>query len=464
MNSDVDITSPMTTSERRASFSLAGIFALRMLGLFMVLPVFSVYAESLDNVTPLLIGVAISAYGLTQALFQIPFGMLSDRIGRKPVIAGGLLVFALGSMVAAMSDSIYGVIVGRALQGGGAIAAAVMAMAADLTREVHRTKAMATIGISIGLSFAVSLVIGPLIAGSFGLSGIFWITAVLALCGVAVLFGLVPNPSNSRFHRDAEAMPSQFGTVLRNRELVRLDFGILALHMILTGSFVVLPLSLRDASLPIDDHWMVYLPVLLVSMLAVVPFIILAEKKRKIKMVFLGAISVMTAAQLGLLGFHQTVFSMVFFLLLFFCGFNLLEATLPSMISKVAPANLKGTAMGIYSTSQFLGAFLGGIGGGALYGAYGVDGVFASCVVITLIWLAIAFPMQPPRHLSNLLLHVGNLQQHEADLMSRRLSEIDGVEEAVVLAGDGVAYLKVDKKSLDYDCLRRLLPQAAVSS
>jgi len=460
LNQDVDITSPMNTTERRASLSLAGIFALRMLGLFMVLPVFSIYAESLENVTPLLIGFAISAYGLTQALFQIPFGMLSDRVGRKPVIAGGLVIFALGSVVAAMSDSIYGVIFGRAIQGGGAIAAAVMAMAADLTREVHRTKAMATIGISIGLSFAVSLVLGPLVAGSFGLSGIFWITAVLALIGIAVLFGLVPNPTNTRFHRDTEALPSQFGTVLRESELLRLDFGILTLHMILTGSFVVLPLSLRNTSLPVNEHWSVYLPVLLVSMLVIVPFIILAEKKRKIKTVFLGAIAVLAVAQVGFLFYHQTVFGITCFLILFFCGFNLLEATLPSMISKIAPANLKGTAMGVYSTSQFLGAFLGGIGGGFLLGAFGVDGVFAGCLVFALLWLAVAFPMQSPRYLSNLLLNVGDLQQCEADLMTRRLSEIDGVAEAVVLADDGVAYLKVDKKLLDYECLRRLIPQA----
>ena len=460
MIQDVDITSPMNTAERRASLSLAGIFALRMLGLFMVLPVFSIYAESLENVTPLLVGVAISAYGLTQALFQIPFGMLSDRVGRKPVIAGGLVIFALGSVVAAMSDSIYGVILGRALQGGGAIAAAVMAMAADLTREVHRTKAMATIGISIGLSFAVSLIVGPLVAGLFGLSGIFWITGVLALIGIAVLFSWVPNPSNTRFHRDTEALPSQFGTVLRDGELLRLDFGILTLHLILTSSFVVLPLCLRDASLPVNEHWSVYLPVLLVSMLVIVPFIILAEKKRKLKSVFLGAIAVLAAAQVGFLFYHQTVFSIACFMLLFFCGFNLLEATLPSMISKIAPANLKGTAMGVYSTSQFLGAFLGGIGGGFLYGAIGVDGVFAGCLVVALLWLAVAFPMQSPRYLSNLLLSVGHIQQREADLMTIRLSEIDGVAEAIVLADDGVAYLKVDKNLLDYECLQRLIPQA----
>lgn len=461
MEREVDITSPMSRAERRGSMALASIFALRMFGLFMILPVLSVLAENLEASTPVLIGLAISAYGLTQALFQIPFGLLSDRLGRKPVIVAGLAIFAAGSAVCALSDSLYGIIAGRALQGSGAIAAAAMALAADLTREVHRTKAMAMIGISIGMSFAVSLVAGPVLAGIWGLSGLFWVTSVFALVAIAVLLLVVPNPGAPRFHRDAEAAPEQFRAVLADSELVRLDFGIFALHLILTASFVVVPLLLREASLPVVDHWIVYLPVLLVSMLAIVPFIIVAEKKRKIRQVFLGAITIVLAGTAGLAMLHDGVVTIAAFLFLFFCGFNLLEATLPSMVSKIAPAILKGTAMGVYSTSQFLGAFAGGTAGGWLYGEFGAAAVLLMCAGVAGVWLGIARSMKNPAHLSSLLLNVGSLDPQQAEQMSARICEVEGVAEAVVLADDGVAYLKVDRSLLDLHGLQRLIPQAA---
>ena len=458
MDREVDISNPMSPVERRAVFSLAGIFGLRMLGLFMILPVLSVLAEDLDGANPFLIGIAISAYGLTQALFQIPFGMLSDRFGRKLMITIGLAIFACGSVVAAMSDSIGGVIAGRALQGSGAIAAAIMALAADLTREAHRTKAMATIGISIGLSFAVSMVAGPLIAGNMGLHGLFWITGGLAIGGIAVLWLSVPNPARIRVHRDAEAVPEDFRKVLSNHELLRLDFGILALHMILTGSFVVFPVLLRNAGLEVTQHWMVYLPVLMFSIAGAVPFIILGEKKRQIKPVFVGAIVVIALAHSGLVAFHNAVYSVAAFLFVFFCGFNLLEAILPSLVSKVAPIRSKGTAMGVYSTSQFFGAFLGGAGGGWLYGKFGVEAVFIAAAIIALLWALFALTMRPPRYLSSLLLNVGELDDRAAAKMTAEIAEVAGVAEAIILAREGVAYLKVDKEVLDYGRLRELLP------
>lgn len=461
MKRDVDITSPMNPTERRGVFALAGIFGLRMLGLFMILPVLTILAEDLHGATPFRIGLAISAYGLTQALFQIPFGILSDRFGRKLIIAAGLTIFAVGSIVAGFSDTIGGVILGRALQGSGAIAAATMALAADLTREVHRTKAMAFIGVSIGISFAVSMVIGPIIGGSMGLHGLFWVTAVLATGGILVLLFVVPDPVKVKFHRDAETVPGDFRSVLANFELLRLDFGILVLHMILTASFVVFPLLLRDAGLPVFSHWTVYLPVLLLSMIGVVPFIIFGEKKRKIKPVFIGSITVIAFSHAGLLLFHDSIFSLAVFLLVFFCGFNLLEATLPSLISKIAPVEVKGTAMGVYSTAQFFGAFLGGAGGGWLYGQFGVESVFLACATIAMAWFLVALTMQPPRHLSSLLLNVGELDESQAEWMSGQIEEVAGVAEAVVLAYDGVAYLKVDKESLDYSRLQQLAPQDA---
>jgi len=456
----LEIDTPMTRAELRASLSLAGIYMLRMLGLFMILPVFSIYARHLEGATPALIGLAISAYGLTQALLGIPFGLWSDRAGRKPVIAAGLLVFAAGSVVAALADSIIGVILGRSIQGAGAVAAVVMALAADLTREEHRTKAMALIGVSIGISFAVSMVAGPVLEGLIGVKGIFWIISGLALTGIAVLYWVVPTPVASRFHRDTQAQPAQFGTVLKNPELLRLDFGIFSLHAILTATFVVIPLVLRDTvQLPTADHWKIYLPVFVLSMFSMVPFVILAETKRKMKAVFVSFIAVVAFADAGLLFHADNVYAIGFLLYVFFTGFNLLEATLPSMVSKVAPSELKGTAMGVYSTAQFLGAFVGGVSGGTIYGAFGIPYVFAFCALLALIWALAALRMAPPRHLSSLLINFGDLTAIQALALSAQLRQVPGVVEAVVLADDGVAYLKVEKEKLDKAALEGLLPE-----
>lgn len=458
MKETLEIDSPMTRTEIRASMSLAGIYMLRMLGLFMILPVFSVYARDLPDSTPFLIGLAISAYGLTQAIVGIPFGMWSDHYGRKKVIAIGLLIFAAGSVIAALSDSIYGIIAGRAIQGSGAIAAVVMALAADLTREEHRTKAMALIGVSIGISFALSMVAGPILAGWVGVQGLFWIIGVLSIAAIGVLFLLVPSPTISSFHRDTQAMPAQFAKVLGDPELLRLDFGIFALHLILTATFVALPLVLRDSvQLETSQHGLIYLPVFILSMATMVPFVILAEKKRKMKSVFLGFIALVALADAGLELIGDTLWPIAILLYVFFTGFNLLEATLPSMVSKVAPPDLKGTAMGVYSTAQFLGAFVGGIAGGLIYGHYGVHSVFLFCAVVALVWLGIAMGMKPPRHLSSLLIRIGELAADEAHLLSKEFLNVAGVAEAVVIAEDGVAYLKVDRSLLDRNALENLV-------
>ncbi|MCB1857676.1 MAG: MFS transporter [Gammaproteobacteria bacterium] len=421
-----------------------------MLGLFLILPVFALYAEHLSGVTPLLVGLAIGAYGLTQALLQIPFGMLSDRIGRKPVIVGGLLVFALGSVVAAQGDSIWVVIVGRAIQGSGAIAAAVMALAADLTQEHNRTKAMAVIGMSIGLAFAMSLILGPVLDTWIGVKGIFWLTAVLAVCGVGITLFVVPNPKHRQFHRDAEPVPGQFGRVLANRDLLRLDIGIMTLHMAMTALFLVLPLSLRDlAGLDIHHHWMVYFPVLLVSVVLMVPFVVVAEKRRRIKGVMLLAIAALAMAQLGFFLFNGALWGLLSALVLYFTAFNVLEATLPSLVSKMAPAESKGTAMGVYSTSQFSGAFLGGVIGGWVHTRFGMEAVFLFAATVAGLWLLIAAFMSEPRYLQNHLLNVGVLEAPRAAAVQRQLLDIDGVDEAVVIPGDEVAYLKIDPERID---------------
>jgi len=444
----------MTAVESRAAISLAGIYSLRMLGLFLILPVFALYAEHLVGVTPMLVGLAIGAYGLTQALLQIPFGMLSDRIGRKPVIVAGLLIFALGSVVAAQADTIWGVIIGRAIQGAGAISAAVMALAADLTQEKNRIKAMAVIGMSIGAAFALSLILSPIINSWIGVPGIFWLTSVLALGGVGVTLFVVPNPKRSAIHSDAEPVPSQFRRVLTNPDLLRLDAGILLLHMGMTSVFLVLPLALRDVvGLESAGHWKIYFPVLLLSVLLMIPFVAVAEGRGKLKQVFLLSIALMLTALLMFYALFQSLWGLAFALLIYFIAFNVLEATLPSLVAKMAPAESKGTAMGVYSTSQFGGAFLGGLLGGWVHTHYGLEAVFLFAGLFIGVWLLVASGMSRPIPLHSHLLRVGAIDAEQARLLEARLLKLDGVGEAVVVAEEETAYLKIDPKTIDMAAL-----------
>lgn len=442
----------MTPIEKRVAMSLSAIFASRMLGLFMILPVFAIYAEELDGFSPTLAGLAIGIYGLTQAIFQIPMGLLSDRIGRKPVIIGGLIIFAIGSIVAAESNTIIGVIIGRALQGSGAIASAIMALAADLTREEHRIKVMASIGMSIGLSFALALVFGPMLHGWFGVEGIFWITAILALGGIMVAKFLVPTPVLSRFHRDTEVEISWFKQAFSDPQLLRLDAGIFIQHFILVSMFVVMPGILRDSfGFDLEHHWHLYLPVLFFSVLTMVPFIILAEKKRKIKQVLIGAIFILIISQLGLPLFTDSLVGFAIMLWLFFTAFNLLEASMPSLVAKMAPAAHKGTAMGAYSTLQFLGVFLGGLTGGTLSEFYGITGVAGFNIVLLIVWAGLAITMKKPLFHTSYLLNVGEVSEKEAQEIIKGLSQVAGVVDATVIAEDGVAYLKIDMQQVNMD-------------
>jgi len=450
----------MNPIERQGTFSLAGIYALRMLGLFMILPVFSLYAEGLEGVTPMLIGLALGIYGLTMAMFQIPFGMMSDRFGRKPIITLGLVLFAVGSVVAAMSDSITGVIIGRAIQGAGAIAAAMMALLADLTREEHRTKAMAIMGVSIGMSFTLALVLGPFLSNVFGVSGIFWLTAVLAIAGIGVLYLIVPDPDPEHcyVHRDAETVPGQLKQVIFDRQLLRLDFGIMIQHGIMMAMFTALPFVLRDfLNLPSEEHAWFYLPVLVLSVFGMVPLIIIAEKKRKMKQVFLLCVSFMAVAECMLGLYHESLIAVGAGLLLFFIAFNALEASLPSLISRMAPVDGKGTAMGVYSTSQFFGAFIGGSFGGIAYGAFGVQGVFYACAVAALIWIVIAVGMHVPAYLSNYMVHLDESLLDDTASLTDKLMAVVGVHEAKVVVEDSTAYLRIDKQKFDPETLEKVI-------
>ncbi|HHH12636.1 MAG TPA: MFS transporter [Thiolapillus brandeum] len=367
-----------------------------MLGLFLILPVFALYAEHLPSATPVLTGIAIGIYGLTQAALQIPFGLASDRIGRKPVIVAGLLLFAVGSVVAATADDIWTIIAGRAIQGSGAIAAAVMALLADLTRDSHRTRAMATVGVTIGFSFTVALIAGPLFNTWIGVPGLFWLTAILALLGIAILLVAIPTPERSSVHAEAEPVPALFGKVLGNSQLLRLDLGIFCLHLVLTALFLAVPLELVEAGLAVERHAWLYLPVMLGGMGLMVPFVIKAEKGGKMKEVFLGAVGLLGLAQIGLYAMEGSLWGLGLALLAFFTAFNLLEATLPSLVSKLAPGAIRGTAMGVYSTSQFTGAFMGGLTGGWVHQHYGTTMIFVTSAIVTLIWLLAAQGMKVP--------------------------------------------------------------------
>jgi len=448
----------MTPVELRASIGLASVYGLRMLGLFIILPIFAIYAEHLPGgENHILIGLALGAYGLTQAILQIPAGWLSDHYGRKPVIYAGLILFAIGSLIAASADNIYWIIAGRIVQGAGAINAAVMALTADLTREDHRTKAMAMIGMTIGVSFAVSMVLSPILYASIGMHGIFTMTAILAVFAMIVIAFFIPDPAITRFHSDTEASSKRFKEVLRNKDLLRLDFGIFSLHAILMSVFMQVPFLLKDNGLHAAYHWKVYLPVMLLAFVFMVPPMIFADKRAKSKEVFMGAIALAALAQLTLLIFHGSVLSIAFALLLFFIAFNLLEAMLPSLISKTAPLAAKGTAMGVYSSVQFMGAFVGASVGGFLMQHFGGNAVLIFAMVLLLLWLLVASGMRSPAAVRTRLYPLPPINEAAAKQLQSSLMQLKGVREAMVVAAEQMASIKVETNGFDEDSVAQLL-------
>lgn len=438
----------MTPQERQSTLSLASIYAFRMLGLFMILPIFSLYVHSLKQATPTLIGLALGVYGLTQALFQIPFAMVSDRIGRKPVIIFGLGLFIIGSIIAALSDNIYGIIIGRAIQGAGAIGSTLIALAADNTDEENRLKAMAIIGMTIGFSFIVAMILGSVLNDYIGLSGIFWLTALLASSGILMLIYVVPTPKTLRIHRESETVSSQFKQVLSNPELLRLNFGIFTSHAILMALFVILPLILtQTTSITENQQWKIYLPTLMVSLVLMLPFVMIAEKKRLMKPLFIAAVVLLTLTQSLFLLIKPDIFNISITLCLFFTAFTFLEASLPSLISKIAPAGNKGTAMGIYSSFQFLGIFVGGSVGGLLFNHFGSFGLFLFCTSLGLIWCVLAFTMKKLRYLTSKVISISVLNEPAAlKSLEMKIKSTKGVADVMLCPDEQRAYLKIDKQ------------------
>ncbi|MBK8970693.1 MAG: MFS transporter [Hahellaceae bacterium] len=420
-----------------------------MLGLFVILPVFMLEGAALEGATPALLGFALGVYGLSQALMQVPFGLLSDRIGRKPVIIMGLVLFALGGLIAGLSTSVYGVILGRFLQGAGAIASVLMAFLSDLTQEDNRTKAMAAVGMTIGLTFAVSLILGPFLTEHFGLSGLFLSTVALSVAG-AVVVSRLPNVRIQVSRREHALSFPEVSVMLRNIELRRLDFGIFALHFMLTATFVVTPKLLADRyGIEVGQHGWIYLAVMVTAFIGMVPFIIIGEKKQKVKTFFLAAV-LLLAVSVGFLSFTEpSLTGFVICLFAFFLSFNFLEATLPSLISRIAPAGSRGTAMGIYSSSQFFGAFLGGAVGGSLFGFYGFAGVYGMSLLIALSWWVVGLGMLPPPNTKSIVLPLKPFASSDCERIASELQGMKGVEDVTLVVEEQAAYLKVNKAIFD---------------
>jgi len=386
----------MSPSEIKSSALLASIYSLRMLGIFLILPIFSIYASELSGrPTEFQIGLAFGIYGLTQAILQIPFGMTSDRFGRKPVIYFGLLLFIIGSFIAGISEQIEGVIIGRAIQGSGAISAVLTAFLSDLTSDKSRTKGMAIIGASIGLTFALSLVISPILNELIGVPGIFLLMGVLAFIALGVVRFFIHEPLNKKKIKSGNT--DDIKSILKNFDLNRLNFGIFTLHASQISMFMAIPFYLiNQGEISLNQHWSIYLPVLVISFVFIVPMIIISEKKNKVKESFIFSIALLFVTQFLFIYFSNGIVGIIMALIFYFIGFNYLEASLPSLVSKLAPIQSRGLALGVYNTSQSLGIFVGGSFGGLIANFYGYQGTFLFCSLLIMIWLILSISMKMP--------------------------------------------------------------------
>ena len=443
----------MNSSERRATAALGSIFALRMLGLFMIVPVFAVYGQQYRGATPALLGLAIGIYGLTQAVLQIPMSLLADRFARKPLIIIGLLIFALGGAIAACADHIGWVIFGRAVAGCGAVSAIVMALLADVTREEQRGKAMAAMGMTIALSFILAFSLGPILTGWVGLSGLFWLTSLAALLAIGLLW-VVPTPRRL-IKQNPQGYRQQLRTVLNIPDLNRLHISIFVLHLLMTATFVLLPIQLiQQLNLPVTQHGWLYLPLLLIGFILAIPAIIVAEAKQQMQRIFMFGVGLIGVSMLVLTLLNGHPWALVLGMALFFIAFNLVEALLPSWLAKRAPVASRATAMGLNASSQFLGAFAGGVLGGQLLAHAPIQLSWAVLTVLGLLWLWVAQGLRSPPYLSSLAVRLPagteSITTQEQALMQRLLA-VRGVEDVVILLEQQIAYLKIDKRVLGED-------------
>ncbi|WP_304334863.1 MFS transporter [Conchiformibius steedae] len=453
----------MFPAEWRASTSLAAVYALRMLGMFLVLPVLSLHAYSLmpAGASPAewapLAGLAVGVYGLTQAFLQLPLGMLSDKWGRKPVIYAGLTVFAAGCFLAAAAESLPMLIAARALQGAGAVSAVVTALLADLTREEVRTRAMSMVGLTIGLSFSVGLVLSPILSNLIGVNGLFALMGGLTVASMVVVAFFTPNPLRSRLHQDTQAQAGRIGEVLGNGQLLRLNYGIFALQAGLMAMFTTLPLAFQQLGWDKAQLWKVYLPATLIGLVLMVPAIIIGETRNKLKPVFVCGIVLVLAAQAVLAFAMGSVLAIALCLIVYFIGFNILEASMPSLVSKIAPADLKGTAMGVYNTMQSVGVFAGGLIGGKMYALYGYGGTFGFCCTLAALWLVLAMASPAPLPVRNMVAAVPETRRRDLDALARDIQTLAGVQ-SVAFSEDGqTVFVKILQQGSDETALRSIL-------
>lgn len=451
----------MTHLEIRSAAAVGLLYVVRMLGLFMVLPVLPLVAEDLAGATPLLIGLALGIYGFSQACLQIPLGLLSDRIGRKKVIFGGLVVFLLGSLVAAMADSIHGIVLGRFLQGCGAIASTLLALVSDVTRVEHRAKAMAIVGISIAASFGLALILGPFIASFGGLSAVFLFCAVGAVLGMVVLIWLLPVPMVRSHNPDVTVDPARIIETLLDPGLLRTTLGVFVLHYLLMSSFIVLPLLMRSTGQIADeDHYLYYFWLLLASFVAMLPFIYLADRKGLSKSMLLVMIVVFLGASISF-ALVQGYYAILVTMVAFFMAFNLLESVLPALVSKLAPAGRRGTAMGIFSTAQFAGGFFGGVAGGFLLGGWELADVMYANAVICLLWLIATMGMPAAENYRTVTCRLDDHESLSTSEVADALLSVHGVVDVALLEDERLAYLKVDRATWDEAGLSGLAITAA---
>lgn len=448
----------MKNKEAPMTMAISFVMASRLLGMFMILPVFSAFLTKIPAATPWLLGVAVGIYGLTQACLQIPFGLASDGFGRKKVIIFGLFLFMLGSLLAAYSHTIYGIIVGRAIQGAGAVGSALLALLADHTRDENRSKAMAFMGMSIGASFSIAMILGPWISAHFGLKGVFNACALLALIGIVIITFLVP--SQGQFTPDQTVSPNIHGfkNVFKNAQLLHLDISIFFQHAIFTAFFIAIPIVLTHHFQLTGTHQSIfYLIIMAIAFILMMPLVMFAEIKRQLKPFFLIAITIIATIQICLIFFSQQhIITLALLLICFFIAFNFLEATLPSWISKVAPLNVKGCAMGVYSTSQFLGIFVGGIlGGFALHHGH-TQGIFLLTSFFAMVWLLCLLKLKQPPYLSTLLIPLTNSEWQMKNPI-QLLNKLDGVGDCTTVSNGQLLYVKYDKKKITEKALRNVL-------